>query len=130
MRYVTEGFLESTLRRGRSLEQFLGACPKTDGEYILCLEIRPANDQYEVWRHKAEDLGDEDCLDFYEYIVYEDEEGNEIGPLSIWEKPDEALAYAEKQLGASRTRWTNLGVAQDEYEDFIKAGRPSFWPPC
>ena len=110
------------------MEQFLGFFPDADQEYILCLEIRPVKNGFEVWRHKAEDVGDEDFLDFYEYIVVEDGDGNEVPPVSVCETPEDALRYAEEHLGASRSRWTNLGIAQDEYEDFIIAGRPSNWP--
>lgn len=129
MRYVSEEFLVSTLRRGQSLEQFLGACTDTKAEYVQCLEIRPSESGFEVWRHVAEDLGDEDFVDFYDFIVDEDDDGNEIGPMLICETPDQALAYAENNLGASRARWAIMGITQYEYEAFIKAGRPSIWPP-
>jgi hypothetical protein len=36
---------------------------------------------------------------------------------------------AEQRAGAERGRWVNEGVVQDEYGDFVRAGRPWASPP-
>jgi hypothetical protein len=38
--------------------------------------------------------------------------------------PD-ALALAEQRTAAVRGSWVNQGAAQDEYRDFVLAGRPA-----
>jgi hypothetical protein len=129
MRYVSESFQTSTLRRGKSLEQFLGPGLRDGEPTIRCIEIRPAKSgAFEVWVHEAEDLGDNEHLDYYEFIFDENPLGEPSRPLAQFETPLEALEFAEKELVASRERWTNCGVSQDEYSDFINAGRPSDWP--
>ncbi|MFB7244391.1 hypothetical protein ACFCYX_18255 [Streptomyces populi] len=39
--------------------------------------------------------------------------------------PQDALVLAEECTGAVRGRWVDQGVVQDEYRDFVRAGRPS-----
>ncbi|MFE9029684.1 hypothetical protein ACFYOA_26085 [Streptomyces iakyrus] len=41
------------------------------------------------------------------------------------EDPHDALVLAEECTEAVRGRWVNQGVVQDEYRDFVLAGRPS-----
>ncbi|MFF8478608.1 hypothetical protein [Streptomyces sp. NPDC015414] len=41
------------------------------------------------------------------------------------EDPLAALVVAEERTGAVRGRWVNENVVQDEYGDFVRAGRPS-----
>lgn len=41
------------------------------------------------------------------------------------EDPSNALAAAEEATGALRERWVNENIVQDEYGDFVRAGRPS-----
>ena len=67
----------------------------------------------------------------------QDTEEEEFGRLlGSAEAPQGALVLAEERTGAVRGRWVNQGVVQDEYHDFVRAGRPSSvspdghaWPP-
>ncbi len=123
MRYVAPTFLDSTLRRGKSLEQFLGGVAPNGERSIRWLELRPVEGSIQVWEFVAPDLGDQENLDFYEFL------GSEEGTLAATlPSCGEALAYAYEHLGAKALRWLNQGVAQDEYRDFIVAGRPTSWP--
>jgi|SRR5678810_393629 len=123
MRYVAPTFLDSTLRRGKSLEQFLGGVVLNGENSIRWLELRPVEESIQVWEFVAPDLGDQENLDFYEFLG--SEEGTLAATLS---SSSEALAYAHEHLSATSLRWLNQGVAQDEYRDFIVAGRPTSWP--
>lgn len=123
MRYVSLSFLESTLRRGKPLEQFLGGLLRDSERFIRWVELRPAKGRIEIWSFVAPDYGDEGRLDFYEFVGDEDE----VLEQSV-ESPAEAFAFATAKLGALSDRWVNQFVSQDEYLDFIRAGRPSSWP--
>lgn len=123
MRFVAQTFLESTLRRGKSLEQFLGGAVLGNESAIRWLELRPASNSIEVWEFVAPDCGNQEHFDFYEFLGVED--GNLAATLP---SPSEALAFAQAHLGAKPERWVNQFVAQDEYRDFIHAGRPTSWP--
>ena len=123
MRFVAQTFLESTLRRGKPLEQFLGGAVLNNEPAIRWLELQPASNSIEVWEFVAPDLGDQGRLDFYEFLDVED--GTLVATLP---SPSEALTFAQAHLGASPERWVNQFVAQDEYRDFIQSGRPTSWP--
>ena len=123
MRYVSSSFFESTLQRDKSLEQFLGGLVRDSEQCIRWIEIRPSAGGTELWSFVAPDYGDEEHLDFYEFI------GDDEGVLeSTFETPADAFRYATERLGAFPDRWVNQFVTQDEYLDFIRAGRPASWP--
>jgi hypothetical protein len=121
MRFIGIHFLESTLRRGKAIEQFLGRADSHDT--IRWLELRPKSDAIEIWEFVAPDAGDQGHLDIYSFIGADD--GKLIATLSA---PSEALEYAQKHLGARVERWVNQFVSQEEYRAFIEAGRPVGWP--
>jgi hypothetical protein len=123
MRYVSSSFFESILRRGKSLEQFLGGLLRNSEQCISWVEIRPGGGGTELWSFVAPDCGDEEHLDLYEFI------GDDEGVLeATFETPADAFTYAEEKLGACSDRWVNQFMTQDEYLDFILAYRPASWP--
>jgi hypothetical protein len=128
MRYVLPTFQEATLRRGKPLEQFLGGCVFCDEAAIRVVELRPAGGVVEVWLHHAADIGDEEHCDFVPFIFTEDEEGSDVCPVAVLPTPKMALVFAHSELDASPDRWTNQGMSDSEYRDFIRAGRPALWP--
>jgi hypothetical protein len=55
-----------------------------------------------------------------------DDEEEECGrPIASADDALDALTGAESATGAVRGRWVNESVAQDEYGDFVRAGRPT-----
>jgi hypothetical protein len=120
MRFIGMPFLESTLLRGKSIEQFLGRA--ADENSIRWLEVRPESEAFQVWEFVAPDLGDQEHLDLYSFVGAD--EGNLAATLS---SPSEALAYAQAHLSARPERWVNQFIAQEQYRAFIEAGRPQSW---
>lgn len=118
MRHVADTFLESTLRRGASLEQFMGGSTVAGDRFVRWLELRPTSVGVEVWDYVAPDFGEE-CIDLYDLMSVE------LEPLAVVSDAAQALAFAQSELGASSRRWVNQGVSQDEFMDFLQAGRPS-----
>src|SRR5687768_5272453 len=68
MRFVPSDYLESTLQRGKSLEQFLGRLMRDGQQCIRWIELRPENESVEIWDFVAPDFGDQNHLDLYEFI--------------------------------------------------------------
>ncbi len=124
MRYLTEQIALGALRRGATIEQFLGPVKPAGIRYV---EIRAG---FEVYLYLVEDNGNEHFWDVGEFGSLEEREEDEFGRLiARAEDADRALAAAEELLGASPTRWVNEGVVQDEYADYVRAGRPVVQAP-
>lgn len=127
MRYLAESFALGALRRGRPVEQFLGPVGSPERPGIHYVEVRPAKTRYEIFLHTLEDIGHETFADLVEFppLDPEDEE-EEFGRLvGTRDDPLTALTAAEDVTGAVRGRWVNAGVVQDEYHDYVMAGRPA-----
>jgi hypothetical protein len=131
MRYLVEPFIIGALRRGRSVEQFLGPVGSPERPGVRYAEVRAARMSYEVYVHAVEDVGQENFLDLDVFPPFDqDAEEEDFGKLlGRAEDPQGALVLAEACTGAVRGRWVNQGVVQDEYRDFVRAGRPSGMSP-
>ncbi|GAA3122706.1 hypothetical protein GCM10010521_07250 [Streptomyces rameus] len=127
MRYLPEAFIIGALKRGRPVEQFLGPVGAPDRLGVRYVEVRPTQASYEVHVHTAEDVGHERFSDLVEFPPLDaDEDEEEFGRLvATAEDPSTALAAAEEATGAVRSRWVNESMVQDEYGDFVRAGRPA-----
>ncbi|WP_256976173.1 hypothetical protein [Streptomyces sp. CS113] len=127
MRYLVEPLIIGALRRGRSVEQFLGPVGSPERPGVRYAEVRAAKTSYEVYVHAVEDVGHENFLDLDVFPPFDqDAEEEDFGQLlGTAEDPYDALVLAEERTGAVRGRWVNQGVVQDEYRDFVCAGRPS-----
>jgi hypothetical protein len=121
MRHIAPTFLESTLERGASLEQFMGGSLNDGERSVRWIELRPSNTGVELWEYVVPDLGAE-CLDLYALAPVE------LEPLAVALDAGQALALAQSKLGASPLHWVNQGVSQDEFFDFLQAERPAPWP--
>lgn len=107
------------------MEQFLGR----SGEDSACIRhvvLRPCAGAIQIWVYDVEDIGSEEYLDLYDF-PYLEPDGPEA-PVATCADPQDALAHAQAALGADPGRWVNEGLAQSEYLDYIRAGRPRKWP--
>ncbi|MGW6525286.1 hypothetical protein [Streptomyces sp. NPDC054962] len=127
MRYLTEAFVVGALKRGRPVEQFLGPVGAPDRLGVSYVEVRPTKASYEVYVHTVEDVGHEGFSDLVEFPPFDaDQDEEDFGRLvATVEEPSTALAAAEEATGAVRGRWVNESLVQDEYGDFVRAGRPA-----
>ncbi|TVZ84843.1 hypothetical protein FB157_120110 [Streptomyces sp. BK340] len=89
------------------------------------VEVCATKGPFEVYLHAVEDVGSESFLDLGEFPPFDpDDEASEFGLLlGTAEDPLAALQIAEQRAGAERGQWVNEGVVQDEYGDFVRAGR-------
>ena len=126
MRYLAESFALGALRRGRPVEQFLGPAGSPERLGIRYVEVRPVKNRYDIFLHTLEDVGHETFVDLVEFPPLDpDNDEEELGRLvATRNDPPPALTAAEEAIGALRGRGVNTGVVQDEYLDYVKAGRP------
>ncbi|MFE6977372.1 hypothetical protein [Streptomyces sp. NPDC057682] len=131
MRYLAESFILGALRRSRSVEQFLGPVGPPERRGVRYVEVRAARTSYEVYVHAVEDVGHEGFVDLDVFPPFDqDAEEEDFGQLlGTTEDPQDALTLAEERTGAVPGRWVNQGVVQDEYRDFVRAGRRSGMSP-
>ncbi|MEU1415534.1 hypothetical protein [Streptomyces sp. NPDC005731] len=127
VRYLAETFALGALRRGRSIEQFLGPTSSHDRPRVRYVEVIPAGTRYEVYLHTLEDAGHETFKDVVEFPPLDpDDDEEEFGRLvATRDSPPAALAAAEEATGALREKWVNVGMVQAEYHDYVMAGRPA-----
>ena len=118
MRYLHPTFQEATLRRGKSIEQFLGGVAIDGQRHVVWLELRPRAIGVEIWRFIVPDLGDTERIELYEFGGEENE-----ALVATLATPTDALAFASAQAGAAPDRWANQFVIQDDYRDYILGGR-------
>ncbi|MFD7985391.1 hypothetical protein ACFV4M_18745 [Kitasatospora indigofera] len=130
MRYLTGSFALGALRRGRTIEQFLGMAGRPDRPGIRWVEVRPSASGYLIVLHTAEDVGGEHFHDLVEFPALDSDSQEEDFGQAIATAQDEsaAMAIAEAGTGAVPGRWVNAGIAQDDYLDFVRAGRPPHPP--
>ncbi|MFF7082214.1 hypothetical protein [Streptomyces lavendulae] len=127
MRYLVEAFALTALRRGRPIEQFLGAAGPPEVPGIQWAEVRPTADGLLLVVHVAQDIGGENCYDLVGFPSFEqaDDEEDFGHQIAVVDDPLAAMTIAEERLGAGRDRWVNQGMAGDEYRDYVRTGRPS-----
>ncbi|ATZ29325.1 hypothetical protein SLAV_37805 [Streptomyces lavendulae subsp. lavendulae] len=127
MRYLVEAFALTALRRGRPIEQFLGAAGPPELPGIRWAEVRPTADGFVLVVHVAQDIGGENCYDLVGFPSFEqaDDEEDFGHQIAVVDDPLAAMTIAEERLGAGRDRWVNRGMAGDEYRDYVRTGRPS-----
>lgn len=118
MRYLTLNYIESSLNRGKAIEQFIGEITREGKQGIRFLQVRVHSSSYQLSIYDVEDIGSEEYLDVYSFspIVEEDYDDPQ---RQIFNSLDETLAFTSSHLTASIDRWTNEGIVQDEYKDYI-----------
>jgi hypothetical protein len=120
MRYLTNGYLRTALRQGKSIEQFLGGSGSSEHKTIRWLGIRSNDNSFCLTFYEAIDEGSESFHDLYEFTC---EPPDEDPPEYFFATIEEALEYSASTFGASRSRWVNAGVVQDDYADYLRNKR-------
>jgi hypothetical protein len=108
------------IRRGAVVAQLLGGYDDGARRGLRVLTVQPDDDAYCLYVHDIEDVGGPDLDEFPPWS----ESGDDGDATVCSETPDALLSYAEQQLGADPGRWINLSMLDDEYDDFVYAGRP------
>ena len=113
MRHISDSEIVSVLRRGRSVEQFLGY---RDGSATICwLELRPVGGSVEIWMLEVENVGSSNYLDIYSFPPV----GCSFDAPRAIVSLEQAAAFCMNALGAKSGLWVNQGMAESEYADSI-----------
>lgn len=124
-RYLLRNEVEGALRRGKTVECFLGGFEDAGRPGMRHISLDMDGAAVIARLYESADLGDPALLDIYEF-----------GPLSpsldlgeadqklVFLSLDSCLDYMEQSWPGSSSRLVNEGVLQDEYADFV-AGRSS-----
>ncbi len=117
MRYLQKVHIESAMRRGKEVEQFIEGFHHNDRKAISWLTIRKQESGYVLMHHKQYDEGSKDYCDIYEYEYIDLPEYNYEPEHHVFSRLDQALSAAEN-IGAVCTKWVGHGMVQDEYRDY------------
>lgn len=118
MRHLTLNFALGALRRGREIEQFLGGFDHGGEHVIRWAALSPGKNGITLYLSEVVDVGTDAFLDVSEFPPLDPDEetwGKIIGTVA---SPDEALVFAERELGAAPDRWVNRGLVGSEYGDY------------
>lgn len=126
MRHLTPSFAAGALRRGKPIEQFLGPAFHRGRRGIRWIIIEPCPAGFSVLLHLAEDVSDDGLADITEFPPL-DPEAYDLWPeIATAGGEVEAIEAAERLAGADPARWTNFGMAADEYRDYVRLARLPF----
>jgi hypothetical protein len=123
-RYLQLDEVDAALRRGRTVESFVGACVRNGQNGFRWLRLRKQNDFLCVGIFETADQGSPSFLDIYELAPLDPTLalGEPAGQLTFGELPSCITALSER-FPESPLRFVNEGVIQDEYADFISGTR-------
>ncbi|WP_326561213.1 hypothetical protein [Micromonospora sp. NBC_01796] len=127
MRYLTRSLALSALRRGKGVEQFLGAVDVADVPAIRWVSVDPWNAHYRVSMDTVQDPDDENFQNLSNLMPVDPTEEDYVGEgreLARVADEAEAIAYAESLAGAHPDRWVNFGMTGAEYADLVRSRRP------
>jgi hypothetical protein len=110
MRYLLFDEIANALDRGKSVEQFLGKGEFPDS--ISWIEIRPSDDQIELWFFEVEDVGDAAYTDIYSFPDTGNSNENPAGTMKSF---SEAIDRAQQLFKAKPDQWVNQGVIESIY---------------
>jgi hypothetical protein len=125
VRYLTRQFAIGAVRRGTGIEQFLGGAEVDGVAAVRWVGVSPMGAQYRISLHTVRDLDDDRFGDLAEFPPLDpvDEEyvgeGRELGRSA---DEEEAIALAERLVGAAPDRWVNFATGE-EYLDLVRARR-------
>jgi len=126
VRHLTPTFAAGALRRGKAIEQFLGPAFHGGRRGVRWTTIEPGPDGYTILLHVAEDVSDDGLADITEFPPL-DPEAYDLWPeIATTGDEVEAIDTAERLTGADPARWTNFGLAVEEYHDYARLGRLPF----
>jgi len=119
MRYLNKDEIQSRLRLGKSVEQWLDDVQEDDYTILKWLSIDMESDEsFSVAYFESFDEGNEDFLDIYAFSLINP--GEPFGVIHTFPSIVDALEFATFSYKASSHRYISTGMIQEEYKDYIK----------
>lgn len=119
-RYLSRNEVESALRRGKTVECFLGPCARGGVAGIRHASVALINGRVELSLFETADRGSAEFLDLYEFGSLDVSLAlGDADEVNVFETLEECLVAMETRWLGSATRLVNQGILQDEYRDYI-----------
>ncbi|GGR01859.1 hypothetical protein [Kitasatospora griseola] len=118
MRHLAPALALGALRRGKQIEQFLGAIESDFGPGLRWIALSPGSTGVTVYLSDVEDIGTDTFLDITEFPPLDPEDETWGREIAVLPTPEDALQLAERDLAADPEHWVNQGIVCDEYQDF------------
>jgi hypothetical protein len=119
-RYLSRLQVESALRRGKTVECFLGPCTRGGVAGIRHASVASIDGKVELHLFESADRGSVTHLDLYEFGPLDASLAlGEADQVDAFESLDECLHAMEARWPGSAGRLLNEGMLQDEYRDYI-----------
>ena len=116
--YLNKDKIQSRLRLGKSVEQWLGVVQKDDYTILRWLSIDMESDEsFSVAYFEPFDEGNEDLLDIYAFSLVDPDEP--FGVIDTFSSVADAVEFADATYKASPNKYIAAGVIQEEYRDYI-----------
>jgi hypothetical protein len=118
------------LRNKEVMEQFLGPTDPSGPPGIAVVTVWPlltnyARTRWAVTLHEVVEINDGEWHSLETLPPLDKREKRGMGrDLVLRDTPREALEYAEWFTGATRDRWVTCFKTDDQYEEWMEAGRP------
>lgn len=119
-RYLTHAEAGEALRRGRSVEAFLGGFRHESGPAIRWVWLKREGERIRGEVRESPDPGSIDHLDLYGFGSLDGDD--EPAFVYSFASFDEGLRELERQFPGVSARLVNEGVVQDEYRDYLLGG--------
>jgi len=118
MRHLDPAFALGALRRGKQIEQFLGAITNDHGSGLRWVCLCPGPAGVSIYLSEVEDVGTDILLDITEFPPLDPDDEAWGRVIAVLPTPEEALRTAERELAADPGRWVNESIVCDEYHDY------------
>lgn len=115
-RYLSAQEAETTLRRGKAVEIFLGGCEVQNKKCIRWASFNLSGSLVIGSLWEALDQGTEDYLDIYTFDSPTGDYNEAVRTVEA-----ENVELAAKELGLNELKFVNQGVVQDEYLSYLKS---------
>jgi hypothetical protein len=115
-RYLTAQEAESALRRGKSVEIFVGGFDIEGEKCIRWASFTASGDEVTGSLWEAFDQGSEDYIDLY---TFDSPSGEYDEPVKV--VASKCIESAANQLGIKELKFVNGGVVEDEYISYLKS---------
>lgn len=123
-RYLSQSEVEGALKRGKSVECFLGYCSRDDRDGIRWLSLRYDGGSIKLFLFESADLGGEEFLDIYSFgPLNEDLELEDCDMEIEFENVSKLYSWLNENYPGSVKKLVNQFVIQDEYLNYIQIGR-------
>lgn len=107
MRHLTPAFALGALRRGKQIEQFLGAVERDGRHGVRWIALSPGREGIGVYLEEVEDVPSDGLRDIADLAPLDPDDEAWGKKITTVTSPEDAIRLAEQEFGAIADRWVN-----------------------